>query len=53
MPVTERPAGHLEPIRQLSARPVAARLEQGEELQEPPGGLGHEDSIFFEIEDRT
>ena len=39
----DRPPGHLEPLGELGARPVAARLEQGEQLQEPARGLGHGD----------
>ena len=37
----DRAAGDLEPARELVARPVAAGLEQREELQQASGGLRH------------
>jgi hypothetical protein len=49
----DRAAGHAEPLRELRAGPVAARLEQGEELQEPSRGLRHRFYIFSKIEDRS
>jgi hypothetical protein len=37
---------HLEPPRQLVPRPVAPRLEEREQLQEPAGGRGHRGQIL-------
>ena len=48
----DRPAGHLEPVGQLVARPVAASLEQGEQFQQSARGLAHRNFIVPEIEDR-
>jgi hypothetical protein len=45
----DRPAGHREPVCQLCARPVAARLEQREKRKKAARGLRHVDFIFFEI----
>ena len=39
----DRPAGHPEPVCQLCAGPVAARLEKREKLQKPARGLRHVD----------
>ena len=45
--------GDLEPLGQLGAGPVAARLEQRQQVEQPAGGLAHRDSRFPEIEDRS
>ena len=37
----DRSARHLEPVRQLAARPVAAPLKQGEQFQKSARGLAH------------
>jgi hypothetical protein len=47
----DRPARYAEPFCQLRAGPVAACLEQGQELQQAPGGRGHVDPMLFDIED--
>ena len=49
----DRPAGHLEPVGQLGAGPVAAPLQQREQLQKPARGLAHDDFIVLDIEDRS
>jgi hypothetical protein len=49
----DRPAGHRQPVGQLGPGPVAARLEQGEQLQEPARGLRHGASSFSQVEDRS
>ena len=49
----DRPARHLEPVGELGPRPVAACLEQRQELQESARGRGHVDFIVAEIEDRS
>jgi len=49
----DRPAGHLEPVRELVARPVAASLEQGEQFQKAARCLAHEFLMVADIEDRS
>ena len=46
-------ARHLEPLGQLGARPVTARLKEREEIEEPAGGVAHANSMVWEIEDRS
>src|SRR5207237_5876566 len=49
----DRSARDLEALGQLVAGPVTARLEPGEELQKPAGGLGHRNFILPGSEDRS
>ena len=49
----DRAARHAEPLRELVAGPVAARLQQGEQLQQAAGGLGHRAATIAEIAARN
>jgi hypothetical protein len=49
----DRAPGHLEPLRQLRARPVAACLQQRQQLEESARGLAHANSMVVDIEDRS
>ena len=45
----QRPAAHLEPLRQLVARPELVRLEQREQAQRPGGRIRSRLPIFPDI----